>query len=77
MFYSGIGIHLSVFDVDDGASSCGDEILDVVASMPVWDLDSDDDDDDAAAADAAVSLVSDADGDLRILFALNGGIGSI
>lgn len=27
--------------------------------------------------EAAVSLVSDADGDFRILFALNGGIGSM
>lgn len=73
-------IHLSVIDVDEAALSSADDVFDVV-SVPVWDFDNDD---DAAAADAAaaadevaVSLVSDADGDLRILFALNGGIGSM
>lgn len=69
-----MGIYLSVFDVDAVASSCADEMFDVV-SVAVCDFVNDDDDD--AVADAAKSLVSEADGDLRILFALNGGIGSI
>lgn len=64
--------------IDDAAPSSADVVFDDV-NVPVWDFDSDDEVDAAAAAadDAAASLVSDADGDLRILFALNGGIGSI
>lgn len=66
-------IYLSVFEVDGAVtSSCGDEMFAVV-SVVVCDFVSDDDD----AAVAATSLLSDADGDLRILFALNGGIGSM
>lgn len=57
--------------MDDVAPSSADEVFDDV-NVPVCDFDSDDD-----AAAAAGSLLSDADGDLRILFALNGGIGSI